>query len=304
MKNSGNTIQKILLIGGFLDFMSNSMNLWEFVKKIPFFNNVHRGVFEISVLVVCVIFSWILIRWYRKYQCRKIPIPKPEYELLKKYVNDSNLKFRYNENKDCIINTAKIEEYGGRGETDIEQVFKWWLLYRGAAIVMTYKEKIIGGIDLYPIKQDIYKKMLDGELEEEDLTNPTVQFDPYMIGVTDKAPRNGTFWYIAGISLSAVFRKKRDRLELLIRLIVNTAEKWLEPKPPSPNYSTKLRKPLFPAHLIAISWTKEGANLLAHGLEFSYRCKDKSGDEVYEKIFTKKEDVEIFIQKYKARLEN
>ncbi len=226
---------------------------------------------------------------FLKRRARTIELPRESDAGLSTFANidGSRLRFRPANSRSDVIDLAKTENYGDMGETDIDQVFRWLKRYPRGNWLAIYDNKIIGGIDIWPLKKTAYEALLNGSIGEEEIDENSL--DPR------RHTAHGSYWYIASISLAQVWRKSRHRREILGRLVVDAFEQNLKP--------AILR---YPARIIALTWTAEGANI-AQKNGFIRRGTRKSElhhqeEPIYEAVFETADDFDRFIVAVKSRL--
>ena len=196
-------------------------------------------------LLVSAIFSFAITvaltrRWWRKVK-RSLPIPGPEQPPLVKYKDDPKLCFRKAVCQKDIELLEETEDYGDAGVTNVEQVVEWWEAYKSGNYLAVYDGRVIGGIDIWPLKPEAYRKLLSGA-DEESISSRDFQL---------KLPvrQSGSYWYIGSISMLPRVNKLH-RAELIIRLLVTGLRDW------------QSRLPSYPANLLALAWTRAGSNIL------------------------------------------
>ena len=140
---------------------------------------------------------------------------------------------------------------------------------------------IIGGVDIWPLKKDSFNSLRLGERDEESISPDN------FVSTSQRSNASASYWYVGSISMKPQMNK-RDRTELVARLLVSGFESWLA------------RKPKFPAHILALAWTKAGTNILVrNGFERPKKCKS---DKVFVRVFMDAEDVTAVLQYWRRYL--
>jgi hypothetical protein len=204
------------------------------------------------------------------------------------YAGDDDLRFRFARDSKDIADLARTEDYGSRGVTDVAQATAWWGANHFGNVLATYKEKVIGGIEFWPITRDAFEDLRLGKLAGEHLPASSVLADG------QRSPmRRGSYWYAASVSLDKVWTKGNRRGEILLRLIVAALEAWLRRDPP------------FPAHIVTEAWTPQGRNLLVRSFGFTASRKAEGAsveDEVYTLTLPDRASAQQLIERLKSRL--
>jgi hypothetical protein len=143
-----------------------------------------------------------------------------------------------------IRQLATTETYGEMGDTNFKQVFRWWTIYPSGNWVVEYRGRVVGGVDLWPLKKDVYDGLHAGQLGEEDIDRHSLAPQPD----TD----TGTYWYVGSISIDLRMRHRRYRQAVLAKLV----ETML-----TDNFLPSVTA--YPAHVLALIWTKQGQNIAA-----------------------------------------
>lgn len=261
-----------------------AIKAWERLEtRIPSISKIPEVTYTLIppflALTLTILTGWI----YYSREKRKLYTPRSWDPPMSHFYRDEYLEFCYINEPREIIELAETENYGSRGKTDVSIVTKWWAAYKYGNVIAKYRGKIIGGIDIWPLRKKTYQEILSGQLGDEDL-----RADHF----STRRLKYGSYWYAASVSLAAVWRQKRERRELLLRLLINAFELWLS------------RAPNYPAHISAIAWTIEGKNYLHH-LGFKPHIDSKHPDPedtIYTITFTSIDDAIKFIDQQKARI--
>ncbi len=255
--------------GQFLDrFVMNYFS--GLVAAFPNFAEVLLMVSTFLVLLAATV--WFARRWWQTLKA-DLPIPGPETPMLTKFASDSKLKFRCAVSEKDIEDLSITERYEKNGQvvgvTNIEQVLSWWNAYPQGNFLATYNGKVIGGIDIWPLKRTTYMALRRGHKDEESI-------EYYDIAQAGRRINVASYWYIGSISMLPR-QLKRERVELVVRLLVNALELWGS------------RKPTFPAHFLALAWTTAGTNILNRN-EF-LKPINTTSQEVFTRAFRTREEV-------------
>jgi len=263
--------------------LASIVEAWKFLEeKVPLLRLIPDWVSIAASAIAAVAGAVLLVRWYARRQLRDLQFPRAWEPVLGHFANDPKLTFGYVEEPREVAELAQTEDYGDKGTTNVPIATEWWTAYRCGNTVARYNGRIIGGIDLWPIKKKTYEQMLEGLVGDMDLR-------PHHFRLDGRA----SYWYIGSISLAQVWRRKLARKELLVRLAVNTMQSWLS------------RDPTFPATFIALAWTEEGRNLLLGRKFTEHRRKSSAGkvnDPTYTLQFASRDDASAFTEELKGRL--
>lgn len=264
--------------------LKDVMELWELAKKHwPLLEAIPTWGGPVMAVATAALLAYAACRyWYRR-QLRTIDLPEKWEPPLAHFSGDRRLSFRYATDPQDIAILARTEDYGDHGTSDVALATEWWRAYPKGNRLAIYRGQIIGGIDIWPLTKGAYKHMLNGDISDLDLRPNHFR--------TQR--RNGaSYWYAGSVSIGEVWRCSRARQELLLRLLIDSLESWLE------------RKPTFPAHVIALAWTGAGRNLLRRN-GFTYYTGTKTGrhrEDTYTLTFTARGDVSRFTKNLKSRL--
>jgi len=188
-----------------------------------------------------------------------------------------------------IEQLAKTETYGVMGDTDIPQVFEWWRRYPRGNWLAEFRGRIVGGVDVWPLKKAIYERLRAGRIGEEHIKR------------TSLAPKpdsdTGSYWYVASISLDLRMRHQRLRKAVLAKLVETMLEQNFLPSVTA-----------YPAHVIALIWTTQGENI-ANRSGFRYVGKRVSeehaaAEPIYEIVFPDETSIRAMIERLHRRLES
>lgn len=213
-----------------------------FESYFPLLADIPDLIWQILLGILSLVIVLAAARYY--YRCRKRDLRLvEEWEpACGQFRDDDDLEMRYVRSEPEIEELAKTEDYGSTGETNIPQVLDWWRTYPYGNVVAIYRNKVIGGMDIWPIKKSFYTDMISGHLGEENLTGKEM--------AVHSRRRKSSYWYIGSISLAQVWKGSKARKELLLRLVVNALSFW------------RSREPVYPATFVALAWTRQGMNLL------------------------------------------
>jgi len=258
------------------------VEVWKFVEEhLPLLKRIPDWVGLAVAAIVALVVAWLLVRSYARHRLRDLQFPKAWDPPLGRFAHDPKLTFGYVEEPREVAELAETEDYGEKGTTNVAIATEWWTAYRFGNTVARYNGRIIGGIDIWPLKKKSYDQMLDGLLGDMDLRPGHFRVD-----------RPASYWYLGSISLAQVWRSKLARKELLVRLAVNTMQSWLS------------RDPKFPATFIALAWTEEGRNMLL-GRQFTEHKRKPAGeidDPTYTLRLATRNEALVFAQRLKDRL--
>jgi hypothetical protein len=186
-----------------------------------------------------------------------------------------------------IKQLASTEDYGPMGRTDFPQVFAWWRVYPKGNWVAEYRERVVGGIDIWPLTREVYLQMRSGDMGEEGLTAQCL--------APHQDTEGGTYWYVGSISLDLRLKNRRYRSAALAKLVETALLQ---------NFMPSVKA--YPAHVLALVWTTEGENL-AKRAGFAYvgsrkNPKHVAAEPLYELVFSGPEDIVHFVERLQRRL--
>jgi hypothetical protein len=242
----------------------------------------------------CMLLSQKL--WLARLQ--NIDLPGDEEEGLGALLDDErDLRFRlvtddpadatHTEAHRDIEQLAKTETYGVMGETDIPQVFDWWRKYPRGNWLAEFRGRIVGGVDIWPLKKAVYERLRAGRIGEEHIKRTSIAPKP--------DSDTGSYWYVASISLDLRLRHQRLRKAVLAKLVETMLEQNFLPSVSA-----------YPAHVIALIWTTQGENI-ANRSGFRYVNKRVSeehaaAEPIYEIVFPDEASIRAMIERIRRRL--
>lgn len=285
LKSAGLLLFTFVLLKELLSLVADVLQIQQALESLwPVLADVPDRVWQFTFGVISVGVMLAAVGVYRSRRLRDTRIIEKWDPPGSKFTNDPSLIIRYVADEFEIEQLAKTENYGGHGETNLPQVKEWWHAYQRGNVLALYKGKIVGGIDVWPLKKSAYSDMLRGRLGEDGLTAQ------HLAAVSRR--RNESYWYIGSISLSMVWKNGQARKELLLRLLVNTLLLW------------RANSPVYPANFIALVWTPEGMNLLRRNGFASIISAErpKGADPCFQRRVENDEEMSEVIEDYKCRL--
>lgn len=166
---------------------------------------------------------------------------------LSSLADDPRLAFRHAEGAHEIAALAETEDYGSFGETDLGQVTGWWSKNRRGNLLAVYDDRVVGGIDIWPITPQAYDAFKRGEMSEKTLDAESIE---------SHAATERHHWYVGSISLDADVQPRRVRAEILLRLVLAAITECMR------------ATPAFPAKVLAEAWTNDGRRMLVRFVGF------------------------------------
>ena len=156
-------------------------------------------------------------------------------------ISEMKIGLRYAQNYTDLRLVSEMEkEVFGEEALPLEQLKKWWDVYRNGVSLMIQNEHIIGSMGIWPLQEDAFYKILEFKIKEKDhLENAIIN--------RNKLKKNHRFWYFASIILHDDYRKKGFS-KFFISYILN---KWIN--------NAELANNL---HLGSIAFTEEGGIIL------------------------------------------
>lgn len=219
-------------------------------------------------LVGAIATIYLIRKCWRKKKGEILP-PNDGDGIHSHFATDKMLRFRQAESTEDILALERTEDFGGSLFTDLEQVIEWWECYPRGNFLAVYGTKVIGGMDIWPLKRGAFDDLCAGKTDESGL-------GPKEFALRSTAGSKQSYWYVGAISMEVqLFRSWRA--ELVARLIVNAVRAWLA------------KAPLFPAHFVALAWTVNGKNLLErNGFQ---RLRRSKAENVYVRTFKSEESM-------------
>lgn len=286
-KSYGWASASFIVIYKILEWISGAgsvVDAWMVLEKsYPNLSAIPSWLVTPAVVLVAAIVTIVGLKVYLRRRLTDIDFPQPWEPPMGQFANDPRLQFDYLRDPSEVAELAKTEDYGDKGQTDVEIATGWWKAYQYGNVLAKYSGTIIGGIDIWPITKKTYSLMLDGTIGDLDLRGHHFQL---------RKPANGSYWYVGSVSLGQVFRFGKTRRELLLRLFINAMQSWFK------------QDPVFPATFVAIAWTDKGTQLLIRQ-KFRFHPRLSHGTEgepTYTKTFDTPEKFEAFLSKQKRRL--
>lgn len=110
--------------------------------------------------------------------------------------------FRYAQNYNDLRIVSEMEkEVFGEETLPLEQLKKWWDVYRNGVSLIIQNAHIIGSMGIWPLREDAFYKILSFKIKEKDhLENEIIN--------RNILKKNHQFWYFASIILHNDYRKK------------------------------------------------------------------------------------------------
>lgn len=266
----------------FLSHVAMIIHGWEFLERnFSFLARVPPVAWDVAGGILAFAFTMAIAKFFLSKRLRDIEIGNESESPLRAFNSDKYLVFRHIQDEHEIELLEKTENYGARGKTNIPQATDWWRTYSRGNVIAIYKGEIVGGTDIWPIKEQFYLDVISGKKGEDQLLSDELAVQP--------RNRKRSYWYVGSISLSMLLRRRRSRREILTRLIVETLKLW------------QVNKPVFPAHFVALAWTTQGINILD---TCGFHCVGRAehGDPVYQKTITNDEDINNLLASLNARL--
>lgn len=108
-------------------------------------------------------------------------------------------------------------EYGANSIASWETVRAWWIKFPRAGFRLYSGDQCLGGIGLWPITPSSFESIVQGRLDEHELTVDDVE--------QDDGRKRHRFWYVGDILLAPEFRLTKEKWA--VQLLIGALDKWL-----------------------------------------------------------------------------